>query len=605
MVAGRAASIPSSVPEPRVIDATTYLFIAAKSGRRHKIDFSGTGIDGPLLNFFLSLFDEVAGPLGTARSWQSAHHHALALKALMRNLSRSSPIPTSPEEIPRVALTETRLQIRPRAYDLLRSALRRRASEFSPEVSKLLHVRASKRPDDGEIAGLSATEFARVIDAARNDVRATRDRILPNLVALERWRSGDDVDASEARRLASLDRIVTEGDLPRYDSGMVNVRPLMRAGFANGTAALFSIFLTAHDGVAFGILLAALTGHSMSTLESMTAPLHHSGHTPEAVDDAVVSNALKPRRGKTRAAMTVTAFNNRGEEDRGSDHGGDLRNAHNVFALLERLTAPARVVSGQNHLFSWVSPQQPTSGPRRFVRSTVYQGTKVRPQSWARGHGLTADDGSPLDLSFRRIRLTYVSARDEPVAHSRRTLRQTYQARNTRELEGYQRLVAGVLDEQVKLARSTHRAAFLSEDDYARLASDTPSAARALGVPVRIAERLLSGNLDTAFSACTDNEHGPHNDGPCRASFLLCAGCPCAVALPTHWPLIAATQLRLVEKRDQMTELDWARKYGESHARLTQLVDQMPHGARDRALAQLTVDQSALIDRLVSGRVNL
>lgn len=62
MVAGRAASIPSSVPEPRVIDATTYLFIAAKSGRRHKIDFSGTGIDGPLLNFFLSLFDEVAGP---------------------------------------------------------------------------------------------------------------------------------------------------------------------------------------------------------------------------------------------------------------------------------------------------------------------------------------------------------------------------------------------------------------------------------------------------------------------------------------------------------------------------------------------------------------
>lgn len=603
MVTGRAAAIPSSAPEPRIVEGSTYLFIAAKSGRRHKIDFSGTGIDGELLRFFLSVFDQVAGPLGTARSWQAAHEHALAMKALMRNLSRSHPIPTSPSEIPRVALTETRLQIGPRSYDRLRSALRRRASDFSPEVSELLHLRASKRPADGETSGLSAAEFARVVEAARNDVRAARDRVLPNLVAIERWQSGHAVDDTEARRLAALDRIVAEGDVPRYDNGTVKLRALVASGFASGTAALFSIFLNAHDAVAFGILLAALTGHNMSTLESMTTPLHHSGHTPDALDDAVVSNALKPRRGKAHAAMTVTAFNYRA--DVGSSHGGDLRNAHNVFALLERLTAPARAVSGENHLFSWVSPQQQASGPRRFVRSTVYQGTKVRPQSWARGHGLTADDGSPLDLSFRRIRLTYVSARDEPVAHSRRTLRQTYQSRNTRELERYQRLVAGVLEEQVQLAHSTHQTAFLSEQDYAQLSADTPAAAKSLGVPVRIAERLLNGQLDTAFSACADNEHGPHNDGPCRASFLLCAGCPCAVALPTHWPLIAATQRRLLEQRARMTELDWARKYGEPYARLTQLVDQMPDGARDRALDELTVAQSALIDRLVSGKANL
>ena len=605
MVAGRAASIPSSGPEPRVIDATTYLFIAAKSGRRRKIDFSGTGLDGHLLKFFLSLFDEVAGPLGTARSWQAAHHHALAMKAFMRNISRSNPIPTSPAEIPRVALMETRLQIRPRSYDLLRSALRRRASEFGPEVSELLHVRASKRPSDGEISGLSATEFARVIEAARHDVRATRDRVLPNLVALERWQSGHDLDAAEARRLAYLDRIVIEGDLPRYDNGTVIIRDLKRGGFTNGTDALSSIFLTAHDTVAFGILLAALTGHNMSTLESMKTPLHHSGHTPDAPDDAVISDALKPRRGKARAAMMVTAFNDREVNDDKPAHGSDLRNAHNVFALLERLTAPARAVSGEDHLFSWVSTHQPSTGPRRFVRSTVYQSTKVRPQTWARGHGLTADDGSPLDLSFRRIRLTYVSARDEPVAHSRRVLRQTYQARNTREIERYQRLVSSVLDEQVQLARSTHQAAFLGEDDYARLADDTPAAAKVLGVPVRVAERLLSGKLDTIYSACTDNEHGPHNDGPCRASFLLCAGCPCAVALPTHWPLIAATHHRLLEQRDQMTEIDWAHKYGESYARLTQLVDQMPDGASDRAMAQLTVHQAALIDRLISGKTSL
>lgn len=605
MVAGRAAAIPAGPPEPRVVDGSRYLFIAAKTGRRHEFDFSDAGVDGALLQFFISVFDAVAGPLGTARSWQAAQGHALALKALMRSISRLTPIPTSPAAIPRVTLTETRLQIGPRAYDRLRSALRRRSADFSSEVAELLHVRASKRPADGEISGLSAAEFARVIEAARADVRATRDRVLPNIVALERWHDGQVVDEAEERRLTALDTIMAAGDVPRWSSGAPDSRALKAAGFANATEALGSIFLTAHDAVAFGVLLAALTGHNITTLESMTAPLHHSGHTHDALDDAIVSDALKPRRGKSRAAMAVTAHNSGGVDAGASSHGNDLRNAHNVFALLERLTGPARVVSGEHHLFSWVSPQQTQSGPRRFVRSTIYQGTKVRPQSWAQGRGLRADDGTPLELSFRRIRLTYVSVRDEPVAHSRKTLRQTYQARNTRELERYQRLVAGVLDEQVQLARSTHQTAFLNEQDYARLQADTPAAARLLGVPVRIAERLLTGELDTVFSACADNDHGPHNDGPCRASFLLCAGCPCAVALPAHWPLIAATHRRLLEQQDQLTELDWARRFGSAHARLTQLVDQMPEGAYDRALAQLTADQSSLVARLVSGKEHL
>lgn len=606
MVAGRAAAIPVGPPDPRVVGEGRYLFIAAKTGRRYEFDFSDVGVDGDLLRFFISIFDMVAGPLGTARSWQAAYDHASGLKVLMRNIASLTPIPTSPSAIPRVTFTETRLQLRPRAYDRLRSALRRRSTAFSPDVAELLHVRASKRPTDGKISGLLPTEFARVIDAARIDVRAARDRVLPNIVALERWRDGHEVHDTEARRLIVLDRILKSGDVPRYPSGSADLRVLRAAGFANGTEALGSIFLTAYDAVAFGVLLATLTGHNITTLESMTTPLHHSGHTHDAVDDAIVSDALKPRRGKSRAAMTVTAHNGGGADAEVPSQGNDLRNAHNVLALLERLTAPARVVSGEDHLFSWVSPQQSQAGgPRRLVRSTVYQGTKVRPQNWAKGVGLRADDGAPLELSFRRIRLTYVSMHDAPVAHSRKTLRQTYQARNTRELERYQRLVASVLDEQVQLARSTHQTAFLNEQDYAHLRTDTPAAARSLGVPVRIAERLLTGELDTVFSACADNDHGPHNDGPCRASFLLCAGCPCAVALPAHWPLIAATHHQLLEQHNQLTELDWARRFGQAYARLTQLVDQMPEGAYDRAIAQVTADQASLVTRLVSGKEHL
>lgn len=463
MVAGRAAAIPSGPPEPRVLGEGRYLFIAAKTGRRHEFDFSDVGVDGDLLRFFISIFDMVAGPLGTARSWQAAYDHASGLKVLMRNIACLTPIPTSPSAIPRVTFTETRLQLRPRAYDRLRSALRRRSTDFGPEVAELLHARASKRPPDGKISGLSPTEFARVIDAARIDVRDARDRVLSNIVALERWHDGQEIDEAEERRLTALDTIIAEGDVPRWPSGAPDRRALKAAGFANSAEAIDSIFLTAHDAVAFGVLLAALTGHNITTLESMTAPLHHSGHAHDAVDDAIISDALKPRRGKSRAAMAVAAHNSGGVDADAASHGSDLRNAHNVFALLERLTEPARVVSGDNHLFSWVSPQQTQSGPRRFVRSTIYQGTKVRPQSWALQHDLRADDGAPLQLSFRRIRLTYVSMRDKPVAHSRKTLRQTYQARNTRELERYQRLVAGVLDEQVRLARSTHQTAF---DDY-------------------------------------------------------------------------------------------------------------------------------------------
>lgn len=595
MVAGRPASLPSNPPEQRVT-GTRYMFIAAKSGRRYEIDFSGTGLGSSLESFFVTVFDDVAGPLGTTRSIQAARMHAWGLRSLMHALARIRPVPTAPASFPRSAFLETRLQVGPRQYDRLRFALRRRADQFSPDVRELLHARGSKRPPDGQTSGLSASELDRVLDAARADVRAARDRIRPNLHELERWRRGVINDPVLALRLRLLDGIATTGDCPRYDNGLQHTRMLREAGFKNGAGALSSVFLTAHDAVAFGILLVGLTGHNMSTLESMRTPLHHASDKPDSPDDAIVAKALKPRRGKSRAAMTISAFNT---PDATASRGrtGDLRNAHNVFALLEALTAPARNVSGADHLFSWVSHAR----AHGIVHSTIVQGTKVRPQNWASGHGILADDGTPLELTFRRLRLTFVTARDRPVAHSRRTLRQTYQAKNTRELHKYQLLVATVLDEQVRVAQSTHHSAFLSEADLVRLSVDPASGAKVLGLPVRVAERLLTGNLDTVLTACVDNENGPHNDGPCRASFLLCAGCPCAVAMPTHWPMLVATHRRLLQHRDAMTEIDWARRFGEATARLTQLIDQIPAGAGEKAMAQLTTEQSALIDRLLGG----
>jgi hypothetical protein len=330
LVAGRAAAIPSGPPEPRVLGEGRYLFIAAKTGRRHEFDFSDVGVDGDLLRFFISIFDMVAGPLGTARSWQAAYDHASGLKVLMRNIACLTPIPTSPSAIPRVTFTETRLQLRPRAYDRLRSALRRRSTDFGPEVAELLHARASKRPPDGKISGLSPTEFARVIDAARIDVRDARDRVLSNIVALERWHDGQEIDEAEERRLTALDTIIAEGDVPRWPSGAPDRRALKAAGFANSAEAIDSIFLTAHDAVAFGVLLAALTGHNITTLESMTAPLHHSGHAHDAVDDAIISDALKPRRGKSRAAMAVAAHNSGGVDADAASHGSDLGTAARI-----------------------------------------------------------------------------------------------------------------------------------------------------------------------------------------------------------------------------------------------------------------------------------
>lgn len=194
--------------------------------------------------------------------------------------------------------------------------------------------------------------------------------------------------------------------------------------------------------------------------------------------------------------------------------------------------------------------------------------------------------------------------RDEPVAHSERTLRDVYQIRDRAGLQHYQRKVSDVLNEQVRHAKATTQLAFFSVDDVRAARSHPDATAARLGIRLEVLEQTLEGSLDTVLSACTDNTNGPYNPGTaCLASFLMCLGCPCALATPTHWHAIVATYDRIEAERFALPQIEWATRYGEPFARLSDLLGRLPEGAAARARAEVSEKTRAMVDRMLTGQL--
>jgi hypothetical protein len=76
------------------------------------------------------------------------------------------------------------------------------------------------------------------------------------------------------------------------------------------------------------------------------------------------------------------------------------------------------------------------------------------------------------------------------------------------------------------------------------------------------AQRAASGELDTAWAACTGRDASPWNEGTCRASFLDCFHCGNALITPAHLPRLLSLADDLEQRREQMSDQAWWRRYG-------------------------------------------
>lgn len=612
MSAGRPAGQPDSGyrPPPRLFvddERCTVRVIGEKDGRTQDFDFTTLPVDRELQEALARAFHERTGPAGTIKAVSSARALWVYLKAFCRVLV-SLPVPPR-----RVAeLTPAHLS----QYMLIRGSKANVPVELAlimgllAEVEQLPSAVAarcalghSKRPPRPAASSYTRTEEARIMNAARATVRAAARRIRGNQELLRRWRAGDPeliADPVQSQFCEIVDGVERVADVPRYDNGKT-VDWLQTHGGV--TELMLTVHLSRFEVAAFTVLLVRLTGHNGGTI--MAAPAAH--HRPDGHTDSIASvqiDVVKSRRGR-RSQMTVSladlpdwAKTTAATRDSGSART-ELHTPFGLYMLAQELTESARRITGSDRLFHFWGVTRP-----RGLRTEMADG-QTGVTAWGRGQKLLADkagggEASWLDVRVNRLRKTFLEREQRPVAHTTRTLADTYLRRDRTTVPEYQTLVAEVLTAEARKARALGTISQLSADDLALAQHDPSAMAARFGVTEDTLRLLITRKADTVVAGCSDNLHGPHNPGqPCTASFLKCLDCPCARALPHHLPLqIAALEL-LTGKRQEMPMLKWAQKFARPAQQLEDLLDQAGPAA-DTAADAVTDDDRILVARLLN-----
>ena len=138
----------------------------------------------------------------------------------------------------------------------------------------------------------------------------------------------------------------------------------------------------------------------------------------------------------------------------------------------------------------------------------------------------------------------------------------------------------GVMQEALRDAEETalraHEEAALAAHEKAKAARGggptvipgpaTPADLEHAGLQPRTAEALTEGELDTAWTACTDYDHNPATDLPCSDSFIDCFHCGNCLVTRAHLPYLLALLDALVIRYQEMDQEHWWHRYGPAWA---------------------------------------
>ena len=446
------------------------------------------------------------------------------------------------------------------------------------------------RIEDRVLSSYSREENRRILQAARTDVRAAAVRIRAGRELLAAWRHGDVLDHPEEiqRRGELLDYLDRHDDVPRTPNGDVPKSVRVLGSVADHFAHLH---LTALDVGAFAVLLVGLTGQNPTTIAKATTEHHrpdgHAGGPPSAV-----IKLDKPRRGSARhmdvALTSVPPWAKHGIPAGNSiSSSGDTLDLHTpfgVYTLLVELAAPARERLDTDALFAWWS----LKGGKGYGRGFRTRLGSNHVSEWSTQHRNLDVDGA---VTLTRLRLTFNELQQRPVAHTETTLANEYLVRNRGNLAEYQAVVATTLAEQVTKADTRAKMQSLTAADVAEARTNPTAVAARYGIDSLTLQRLLAGELNTVLGACVDDAVG---DQVCKASFMLCLGCPCARATPAHLPLQVAVHDALLTRKTAITPLRWATRFAEPHYRLTDLLDRAGDTAVADARAAITATDADL-----------
>ncbi|WP_106516340.1 hypothetical protein [Streptomyces himastatinicus] len=588
------------------------VFYEEQSGKSHVLNFSSFPAPLAMQQWMAALVATRCGARGGSKRLATAKRYHWTLHRFMTVLSEADRVPSMPSELAPAHFQIFRDQYEDhpttlRTYLMSLRRLMRASEELTEEARRdLLRTRLPTAVPETRVVAYSDDEWQQIMTALRRDVRTSRDRIRAGARLLERSRGGELTPGSKEEALGRmLEEFAATGDLPRNASGALRDE-VARLGGAMAITGMLS--LTRDECTAFALLLSALTAENFGTVKAWPA-VHtrpDGGVAPQAV--ALVEET-KPRRGPDREHM-IAALEDLPASLCNLVDSEDIerRLFHSplrVYQLLLELTQTARRLSNETSAFISYSPK------RRGAFARDMWNAEVHVKHWSQTRGFPslrkAIAGGRPAVQVRRIRQTALELKRRPTAHSRETLRDHYLKRSRTVQEQSRSVVGKALRGQVTKARAAMDIPVFTPDFIARATRNLEEAAVEAGLDAETLKRLLTGEQDTVLAGCVDHLSGPETPPgmSCTASFFACLQCENARALPHQLPVQIAARDRLLATRPNADPATWRAKYQTAVDRLEDILRHYTPAEREQAHAKLTDRQSALIDDLLSGRLDL
>ena len=452
-----------------------------------------------------------------------------------------------------VTLMRTVLSESPRLPETTRKAMRAKA------------VKPRKRLPEND--SYSRDEFGRIRSAAKSEVRRALRRIRSNTEKLRQYREVGDVGDGITFKVGGsgwstgslLEYLARNGMLPsHYLANRVVLKGCFDlAGVSNPAQALFP---SIREIYCLMVLLVCERGFNLSVMDNLTVTSFRA--SDGASEDSVYTiNTDKPRRGTKRYSAEILA----GE-------AGKLW--ENAVSLTEqcRTTLAGLGTPSEKLLIAHRHKNLTEGGPFRQEWLTAGIGDHYMADA-----GLLADDGTPLRVSLRRLRLSEQVLNQHARQNSESVSEDTYRSPDPTTAEGAAETIIDGQADAVAHAKATVTIRSLSAAEATAARTDPETAAARLGIAVPTLKLLLAGGLDTATTACTDFLNSPFAASagqPCPASFFACFTCTNAVITPEHLPRLVTLLDALDNVATLVAPARWETDYRDHYARLQAILDQ-------------------------------
>ncbi|WP_125079794.1 hypothetical protein [Mycobacterium sp. P7213] len=455
----------------------------------------------------------------------------------------------------------------PGQVNLMRAVLSEspRLPETTRKAMRAKAVKPRKRLPEND--SYSRDEFGRIRSTARSEVRRALSRIRTNTEKLRQYRETGDVGdgiifnvgGTQWSTGSLLEYLSRNGMLPsQYLANRVVLKGCFDlAGVSNPAQALFP---SIREIYCLMVVLVCERGFNLSVMDNLTVTAFRA--SDGAAEGSVYTvNTDKPRRGTKRYSAEIFAA-----------EAGKLWD--NAVSLTEscRTALAALGTPSEKLLIAHRHKNRAGFGPFRQDWLTAGIGDHYMTDA-----GLLADDGTPLRVSLRRLRLSEQVLNQHARQNSESISEDTYRTPDPTTAEGAAETIIDGQADAVAHAKATVTIRSLSAAEMTAARTDPETAATQLGIPLPTLKLLLAGNLDTATTACTDFLNSPFAataGEPCPASFFACFTCTNAVVTPDHLPRLVTLLDALDYVATLVAPARWETDYRDHYVRLQAILDQ-------------------------------